>query len=131
MNIFRKLQTLITEKILFDLSEINGEQNNKNILIKGVTMKEYFKQISNKTKSIYCVWCLLQLILLFVFSNGLFMPYSEGLTLISDDHFFPFSRRGFEVYDYTEFIIYTISPILIGYSIYLWRHKRIDRYMEP
>ncbi len=83
-------------------------------------MKEFINQLSNKFKSAYLIWIIFNFILMMLgggfFSSHIFLRY--------DSDFFPFSKHFFlSNYDYTEFLIYTTSPILLYYAYHLWFKK--------
>lgn len=75
-------------------------------------MKLYFQSIPDKIKSIYILWISINFVLLML----------EGGVLNYDSTFFPFGFHffDFDYYDYTEFIVYTVVPILLHYSYWLW-----------
>ena len=78
------------------------------------------KHPSNKAKSIYLFWVFVQAILWITNTNSFSWAKKE---------FFPFTssiytgRDNFDLnfYDITEFLFYTISPILIYYAIAFWK----------
>ncbi len=83
-------------------------------------LSDYFRSIPNKIKALYLIWIFFHFIL-FLLSGNAIIKYRMD--------FFPFSYSGkkyfFDInsYDYSEFIIYNISPIIIYSVIYLWRKK--------
>ncbi|MBK6913016.1 MAG: hypothetical protein IPH11_04870 [Ignavibacteriales bacterium] len=99
-------------------------------------MKAFLKSIPNKIKAIYLLWFTLHLVLLlinwsFTGSNYLkyFYPFSKGAAtgefILTFPDSFPLRMEQFDlrVYDYSEFIIYLIAPVVIYLFIYLWRKK--------
>ena len=77
-------------------------------------MKDFVRQLSNKFKSIYLIWIIF---------NFLLLMLGSGISRHIDD-FYPFD--GFHVwfYDYSEFLVYTITPILLYYSFWLWGKEK-------
>lgn len=92
-------------------------------------MKEFIRQLSSKVKSIYLIWILIHLIFLFALGNGLLhFTYTGIFSFYYNEAFYPFAglhNRVFDLdtYDYTEFIVYLVSPIIIFYAAYLWKKK--------
>jgi hypothetical protein len=84
------------------------------------------KKPGNKVISIYLIWELLHLILLFDPSG---VPSQNGYTF--ETYFYPFTKGNinsnhyFNVneYDISEFAFYSIAPILIYYAITFWNKK--------
>ena len=62
--------------------------------------------------------------------GGFLNPYHNyGGFLRYNSDFFPFCRffdlsNYLSTYDYTEFLVYTIVPILVYYSYWLWFKKQ-------
>ena len=90
------------------------------------TMRKFFQSIPNKIKAIYLIWFLIHFILYLISGNGfthynsVFFPLKE-----SYDGFFGYPSSYFDLsnYDYSEFLVYILSPIFIYAIIYLWRKK--------
>ena len=81
------------------------------------TFSKFFQSIPNKIKALYLVWFLIHLILFLC---------SVPAWLVRPDiknGFYPFSPYGLDSYDYSEFLIYILSPIFIYAIIYLWKKK--------
>lgn len=82
----------------------------------------FFQGISNKVKALYLVWFFIHFILLLISGNGLSKFHRD---------FYPFDTSTYYVtinfnireYDYSEFLIYTLSPIFIYLIFYLWWKK--------
>jgi hypothetical protein len=104
------------------------------------------KQISNKAKALYLAWVFLHLIALFwptdteilTWGGHVFYPFTKNTSPIDTLVYLPgqynqtwvFTGRynytsSFEIeaYDLTEFTLYLIAPIMIGYIITLFRTK--------
>jgi hypothetical protein len=84
-------------------------------------MKSFLHSIPNKFKAIYILWFFLNILLL-VFG----ISYSSA----NENMFYPFDRYtkliinfNVAVYDISEFIIYTMSPIVLYLVYYLWTKK--------
>lgn len=79
----------------------------------------YLSELSNKLKSLYVLWFLINLIILLISGNGLtrydqdFYPFTSYRTWVFDP----------QNYDYSEFFIYTLTPIFIVLIVHLWRKK--------
>ena len=64
----------------------------------------------------YCVLVVLHLGLLLIGSDGIFDSSNMG----GADDFFPFNYKSrVEYYDITEFLVYTLFPLLIMFIVYL------------
>ncbi len=76
-----------------------------------------FKKTISKTAIIwYCVWVVLHLGLLLIGSDGIF----DSSNMRGVDDFFPFNYKSdVEEYDITEFLVYTLFPLLIMFIVYL------------
>jgi len=86
-------------------------------------MKEFIQQLSNKFKSAYLIWIIFNFTLLML-GGGIFSTYNGGGIFRYYNDFFPFgSRFRLYNYDYTEFLVYTIVPIFIYYTRWLWLKK--------
>ena len=86
-------------------------------------MKKIFASIPNRWKAIYLAWIFIHFILLLT-----------GRPLFKyDTDFYPFEyiyqkqNLNFDVsvYDYSEFLIYTLTPIVLYFVIKLWNKKDI------
>ena len=88
-------------------------------------MRKFLNWIPNKIKGIYIVWFLINFVGLVLTRES--FSYKEAL--------FPFNPRSsysdwgytvrnvsntFSSYDYSEFIIYTVVPILITLAVYFF-----------
>ena len=91
------------------------------------------KKPSNKVIAVYFIWVLIHLTFLILAEPS---RISERYGVTSRMRFFPFkfngqsenlySTKSFQidmVYDITEFLFYTIAPILIYYIITLFKSK--------
>ena len=96
-------------------------------------MKNFLSSIPNRIKAIYIVWAFIHFILLLF--SGNFFHYNK--------YFFPIGSNSFQSkrlyptdagykhvieftlskYDYTEFLIYILTPIVIYSIIKLWNKK--------
>ena len=80
-------------------------------------MKNFFADIPNKWKAVYLGWVFLNFILLITTKK----PFRFN------KDFYPFDWRGLRfdssVYDYSEFLIYSLSPIVIYLIYWLWKKK--------
>jgi hypothetical protein len=87
-------------------------------------MKDFYNSFSNRAKAIYYVWVFLNFVLLLLSGN---LSRSDSF----DSSFFPFDygrlKFNIEVYDYSEFILYSISLIFIIIIIRLWKKDRLTR----
>lgn len=93
-------------------------------------MKAFLKSIPNKIKAIYLLWFTLHLVLLLInwsFTGSYYLkyfyPFSRGATNRQNIFTLRMEQFDLRVYDYSEFIIYLITPIVIYLFIYLWRKK--------
>lgn len=81
-------------------------------------MLNLFSSISNKTKAIYLIWFLANLLLLLT-QNSIKDIFFGG-----NDDFFPFDRRhNLSNYDTSEFIAYIFFPVIVYAIIKLFRQK--------
>ncbi len=84
-------------------------------------MKKFFTTIPNRHKAIYLIWVGVNIILLL----------TSGNVFKHRDWFYPFGNRGVEFdirdYDYSEFLIYLLIPIIIYYVIKLWNKKDANK----
>lgn len=88
--------------------------------VSGDLMKKFFATIPNRWKAVYLVWVFINFILLI---TGRLFRY--------DRDFYPFEYQGgkqhlvfdVSVYDYSEFLIYTLTPVVIYFVIKLWNKK--------
>jgi len=80
-------------------------------------MLKYLSSLSNRTKAIYLIWVFINFVLLLISGN-----LSENYSFDSD--FFPFHNGHLKFrlddFDYSEFIIYALTPIIIYVFIKLW-----------
>ncbi len=87
-------------------------------------MKTFLATIPNRHKAIYLGWFFLHLIL--YISSGNFLIFGHRVSEAMD-YIYPSSWRGFrfnvESYDYSDFILYLVAPILLYYIITLWKKK--------
>ena len=90
------------------------------------TLRNFLKSITNKIKALYLLWFLIHFILFLVTLND----YGFTRYYNYKDDFFPFTRDNsisyffnLSSYDYSEFLVYSLSPIFIYAIIYLWRKK--------
>jgi len=82
-------------------------------------MKIFFNWIPRKWKGIYLIWFTIHFILL-LYSGNIFKHFNK--------RFFPFNGFwywGDLVYDYSEFLVYTIVPILIALIIYYLKPPKV------
>lgn len=83
-------------------------------------MKNFLSSIPNRIKAIYIVWAFIHFVLLL--TGSLFRHRQD---------FYPFEyikRKqvltfDVDAYDYSEFLIYLLIPIIIYYVIKLWNKK--------
>lgn len=83
-------------------------------------MKKLFANIPNRWKAVYLIWVSIHSVLLL---TGNLFKYR--------DDFYPFYEWGRDttltfrksVYDYSEFIIYLLAPIVIYLVIRVWNKK--------
>ena len=99
------------------------------------------KKPGNKVISIYLIWELLHVALLFAspktphVNNGetgqevilyyptkFFYPFTTGEVQRFSKHFV-FDNFDLQFYDFTEFAFYSIAPILIYYAVSYWNKK--------
>jgi len=80
------------------------------------------KKPGNKVIAIYLIWVLIHF-LLFLFRTSYAISYGPP-------RFYPFTKIyhwdtffDYNFYDYTEFMVYSIAPILIYYAITFWNKK--------
>jgi len=74
-------------------------------------IKEMIATIPNRWKAIYIVWVFVHFAFLLMAN-----PYREH-------YFYPFKGFDSRHYDYSEFLIYSIAPIIIFLVIKLWIKK--------
>ena len=90
--------------------ETRGQETTPNPL------SSFKKTISKAAIIWYCVWVVLHLGLLLIGSDGIFDSSNMG----GADDFFPFNYKSrVEYYDITEFLVYTLFPLLIMFIAYL------------
>jgi hypothetical protein len=90
------------------------------------TLRKFFQSIPNKIKALYLVWLLIHFILFLISINE--DPYYKR-------YFYPFKGRydnffDLKSYDYSEFLIYILSPIFIYAIIYLWKKSKKYNYLR-
>lgn len=77
-------------------------------------MKQFFEDIPNKWKAVYLGWVFLHFIL---FLTSSLFEYHRS--------FYPFHwweiKFDVDYYDYSEFLIYTLAPIVIYLVVKLWK----------
>lgn len=78
--------------------------------MKEVIMKEFYSSIPNRWKAIYLIWLLIHFVLLTL--SGNFFRFSYF-----DNDFFPFDT---DSYDWSEFLIYSLTPIFIFFIYKIW-----------
>lgn len=88
-------------------------------------MKAFLNSISNKAKAIYLLWVLIHF-LLWMFNGFIIHQYVKGLVFRWSNtnyynKFFPLSD--IQYYDISEFLFYTIVPIVLTAIIYLFIKK--------
>ena len=81
-------------------------------------MKKFLASIPNRLKAIYLIW---------VGVNFIFL-LASGNVFRHKDWFYPIGWRGLRFdaiqnYDYSEFLIYIIIPLILYYVIKLWNKK--------
>lgn len=101
----------------------------------------FLKSISDKLKAIYILWIFINTIL-FAFGYGNRpekdigdFGESEYIKYWDLKHFYPFdtgtgdilyhsfSSKALGTYDYTEFLIYTLTPLVLCYAVWLFLRK--------
>lgn len=92
----------------------------------------FLKSISNKLKAIYLIWAFINVVLL-AYGYGKRPSVYRGGKEWDIEHFYPFATgqfyynfldsRALGTYDYTEFLIYILTPLLIAYCLYLFKKK--------
>lgn len=84
-------------------------------------MIKYLSSISNRFKAIYLIWVFIHFVL-FLLSGSLSRSRSF------DSAFYPFYFGSLEfrlnVYDYSEFILYSITPIFMYVVFRLWKNDK-------
>lgn len=100
-------------------------------------MKKFLNWIPRWLIAFYSLWVLLHIILLLVFERTFeykyhFWPFAHTQTYWykDPDLALPFYYY-FNSYDYTEFIIYVLSPIFITIAIYHFRKGRRVQTEKP
>lgn len=80
------------------------------------TLSSFKSTISRTALIWYCIWVVLHLGLLLIGSDGIF----DSSNMDGIDDFFPFNHKSrVKVYDITEFLVYTLFPLLIMFIAYL------------
>ena len=80
------------------------------------TLSSFKNTISITALIWYCIWVVLHLGLLLIGSDGIF----DSSNMDGIDDFFPFNHKSrVKVYDITEFLVYTLFPLLIMFIAYL------------
>ena len=80
------------------------------------TLSSFKNTISRTALIWYCIWVVLHLGLLLIGSDGIF----DSSNMDGIDDFFPFNHKSrVKVYDITEFLVYTLFPLLIMFIAYL------------
>lgn len=94
-------------------------------------MKRFFDWIPNKWKGIYIIWLTIHSIIILLITDSradrqiwvdltnYFLP-----SIKDDPPFVNWDSFNIEYYDITEFLIYTIVPILIALVIYFFKQDR-------
>lgn len=80
-------------------------------------MLNLFSSISNKTKAIYLIWFLANLLLLLT-QNSIIDIFFGG-----NDDFYPLDGWHLSDYDTSEFIAYIFFPVIVYAIIKLFRQK--------
>ena len=108
------------EKIM---TPIQSNLDNMNIDNNFVNQREDEKHIKvNQKMGFYLIWILIHLTFLLIFSNGIF-DNDNSNNGISD--FWPFNRNArLRNYDITEFLVYTIFPLIFFLIINLTKKKK-------
>jgi hypothetical protein len=88
-------------------------------------MRDFFNKLSNKFKSVYIIWILINFILLMLSGGIITSGFNAPIVINQSFDFFPFGRSFIDIsdYDYTEFLVYTIVPFFLYYSYWLWNKK--------
>ncbi|MBM4172361.1 MAG: hypothetical protein FJ214_10870 [Ignavibacteria bacterium] len=81
-------------------------------------MKRFFNSLSNKVKAIYILWFFIHF-LLWMYSG--FEIQKRYYELSNYKSFFPLGN--ISRYDISEFLLYTITPLVLTLVIYLFRKK--------
>jgi len=98
-------EELLSKKNILNTNEICDERSSDDNIFK-------------KVIGWFLVWVALHLIILLTFSKNIFVT---GYDWIMDD-FVPFSKKGkIEAYDFREFLVYTITPLIF---IVIWKISR-------
>lgn len=85
-------------------------------IIPNNTLSSFKNTISRTALIWYCIWVVLHLGLLLIGSDGIF----DSSNMRGMDDFFPFNYKSdVEDYDITEFLVYTLFPLLIMFIAYL------------
>lgn len=89
-------------------------------------MKKFLASIPNRVKAIYLIWATLHFIL--YVSSGNFLTFDSRKMAWEDvlQYIYPGSYDGtftFDIkyYDYSDFLLYLIIPILIYFIYYYWK----------
>ena len=95
-------------------------------------MKNFFASIPNRLKAVYLVWVFVHFVLLLIGSlltySKYFYPFSSNYKGYVKDPFYRTIYKteitfNYKVYDYSEFLIYTLTPIVVYFVIKLWNKK--------
>ena len=91
------------------------------------TLSSFKNTISRTALIWYCIWVVLHLGLLLIGSDGIF----DSSNMDGIDDFFPFNHKSrVKVYDITEFLVYTLFPLLIMFIAYLVNQQMIPLKLE-
>jgi hypothetical protein len=93
------------------------------------TIKDLFTSIPNNIKAKYSLWTFLHLILLM--ASGNLINYNNYFYPIDAANWYDWyfvSKKwvlkfNIQVYDYSEFLIYVISPIILYVAIRFWKSR--------
>lgn len=93
-------------------------------------MKQFFTTIPNRLKAVYLLWIFIHFVLFLLGSSFEYREYFYPIGRVATDKYYNLTRiydKGIafdlDVYDYSEFLLYVVTPIVIYFVLRLWNKK--------
>jgi len=93
-------------------------------------MQKFFTAIPNRLKAVYLLWTFIHFVLFLFGSSFNYSEYFYPIGSVATDKFYNLRRiydKGIafdiNVYDYSEFLLYVVTPVIIYFVLRLWNKK--------